>query len=240
MKKALQITRNVLVWLVVAVAVGMMVFTLVSVNVFDQNERNIFGFKFYIVQTGSMSATDFAAGDVIVSKNVDPETLAEGDVITFISQDPQCFGETVTHKIRRLTTDEKGRPGFITYGTTTDTDDETVVTYEFVVGKYVGSLPKLGTFFAFLKTAPGYVICILVPFLLLIISQGVNCVNLFRQYKKEQVDEVKAEREKLKEEREESRRMMEELMALKAQLEKKESGEETPPDPVSEEKKTDE
>ena len=240
MKKTLHIAKIALVWLVVAIAVGMMVFTLISVNTFDQNERNLFGFKFFIVRTDSMAATDFDAGDVVISKNVDPTTLVEGDIITFISQDPDSFGETITHKIRRLTTDEKGRAGFVTYGTTKDTDDNTVVTHGYVVGKYVCSIPKLGLFFAFLKTPWGYVACILLPFLLLILSQAFNCVKLFREYKREQVDEVKAERAKLEEERAESRRMMEELLALKAQLEKKESGEETPPDPVSEEKKTDE
>jgi signal peptidase len=236
MKKALQITKNVLVWLVVAVAAGMMVFTLISVNTFDQNDRNLFGFKFFIVRTDSMAATDFDAGDVIISKSIKPEDLVEGDIITFVSTDSASFGETITHKIRRLTTDENGKPGFVTYGTTTDTDDATVVTYEYVVGKYVGSIPKLGTFFSYLKTPLGYVFCILIPFLLLIVSQGVNCIRIFRQYKKEQVDEVKAERAKLEEERAESRRMMEELLALKAQLEKKEGGESPPKAPESEEK----
>lgn len=239
MKKALQIIKNVLVWLVVAVAAGMMIFTLISVNTFDQNDRNLFGLKFFIVRTDSMAATDFDAGDVIISKKVDPAKLEEGDIITFVSTDPMSFGETITHKIRRLTTDERGAPGFVTYGTTTDTDDPSIVTYEYVVGKYVTSIPKLGTFFAYLKTPLGYVFCILIPFLLLILSQAVNCVRIFRQYKKEQVDEVKAERAKLEEERAEAQRMMQELMALKAELTKKEGGEEPPP-PAPSEEKTDE
>ena len=240
MKKALQITKTILVWLVVAIAVGMMIFTLISVSTFDQTERNLFGFKFFIVTSDSMSATDFDAGDIAISKNVDPTILKEGDIITFLSQDPNSFGEVITHKIRRLTTDANGRPGFVTYGTTTDTDDETVVTHEYVVGQYVGRIPKVGSFFQFLKTTPGYIICILVPFLLLILSQGLNCVRLFRQYKKEQMDEMKAERAKIEEERAESQRMMAELLELKAQLAKKD-GEETPPaDPASEDNTTDE
>jgi len=240
MKKALQITKTVLVWLVVAIAVGMMIFTLISVNTFDQTERNVFGFKFFIVQTDSMSATDFDAGDIAISKNVDPKTLKEGDIITFLSQDHDNFGEVVTHKIRRLTTDANGRPGFVTYGTTTDTDDRTVVTHEYVVGQYVGRIPKVGSFFMFLKTTPGYILCILLPFLLLILSQGLNCIRLFRQYKKEQMDEIKAEREKIEQERAESQRMMAELLELKARL-AKQDGESTPPaDPASEDSTTDE
>lgn len=240
MKKALQITKTVLVWLVVAIAVGMMIFTLISVSTFDKTDRNIFGFKFFIVTSDSMAATDFDAGDIAISKNVDPKTLKEGDIITFLSQDHDNFGEVVTHKIRRLTTDANGRPGFVTYGTTTDTDDRTVVTHEYVVGQYVGRIPKVGSFFMFLKTTPGYILCILLPFLLLILSQGLNCIRLFRQYKKEQMDEMKAEREKIEQERAESQRMMAELLELKARL-AKQDGESTPPaDPASEDSTTDE
>ena len=75
MKKALQITKTVLVWIVVAIAVGMMIFTLISVSTFDKTDRNIFGFKFFIVTSDSMSATDFDAGDIAISKNIDPKTL---------------------------------------------------------------------------------------------------------------------------------------------------------------------
>lgn len=55
---------------------------------------------------------------MILVKEVDPSTLKEGDIITFMSQDTDSFGETITHKIRKLTTDAEGNPGFITYGTT--------------------------------------------------------------------------------------------------------------------------
>ena len=240
MKKALQIIKTILVWLIVAVAVGMIIFTLISVNTFDKTDRNVFGFKFFIVTSDSMSATDFDAGDIAISQNVDPKTLREGDIITFLSQDPNSFGEVITHKIRSLTTDTNGRPGFVTYGTTTNTDDETIVTHEYVVGKYVGRIPKVGLFFQFLKTTPGYIVFILIPFLLLILSQGLNCIRLFRQYKKEQMDEMKVEREKIEQERAESQRMMAELLEIKAQLAKKDGEQTSPKNPVSEDSKTDE
>lgn len=238
MKKALQITKTVLLWLVVAIAVGMMIFTLISVNTFDQTDRNIFGFKFFIVTSDSMSATDFDAGDIVISKEVDITTLKEGDIITFISQSSLNYGETVTHKIREVTRDIDGSIAFVTYGTTTDTNDDTLATI--IVGKYVGRIPKLGSFFLFLKTTPGYLICILVPFLLLILSQGINCIRLFRQYKKEQMEEMKAERAKIEEERAESQRMMAELLELKAQLAKKDIEQMPSGDSVSEDNKTDE
>lgn len=216
--KALRIIRPVLTWLVVAVAAFMMVFTIISVTTFNRADRSLFGRKAFIVLSDSMSKTDFNAGDLVLVKEVDPSTLQVGDIIAYTSQNSSNFGETVTHKIRALTTNENGEPGFITYGTTTDTDDETVVTYPFVLGKYTGRLAGVGKFFMFLKTTPGYIACILVPFLVLILIEGIRCVQLFRQYKAEQQSELKKEREKLESERKETQQMMEELLALKAQL----------------------
>lgn len=219
MNKALNIIKTTFVWLVVLLAVSMMIFTVISVTTFNRNDRDLFGFKMYIVNSDSMAATDFNAGSLILVKEVDPATLKEGDIITFMSQDTDSFGETVTHKIRKVTTDAEGNPGFVTYGTTTDTDDETIVTYPYVLGQYKSHIPGLGTFFNFLKTTPGYFVCIFTPFMLIILYEGVKFFNLFRRYKKEQMEEMQAEKDKIEAEKAENAKMLEELRALKAQLE---------------------
>lgn len=216
---------KILTWIFAILAIAMMVFTIVSVNTFDQADRSLFGYKAFIVLSDSMSATDFSAGDLALVKEVDPSTLQEGDIITYQSTADENYGEIVTHKIRSLTTDENGNPGFITYGTTTDTDDPKVVTYSDVVGQYQFALPKVGTFFNFLKTVPGYIVCILVPFLILIIMQGANTVYLFRKYKRQEMKEIQHERRQLEEERKKSQQMMEELLELKRQMNTNENAE---------------
>ena len=216
--KALKIIRSIFVWLIVALAAAMMIFTIVSVSTFDRADRNLFGYKAFIVLSDSMSKTDFSAGDLVLVKEVDPSTLKEGDIIAYTSQNTSNYGETVTHKIRKLTTDASGEPGFITYGTTTDTDDETVVTYPYVLGKYSLHIPKVGSFFQFLKTTPGYIVCILMPFLLLILLEGIRCIRLFKKYKSEQQAELQAERDKIEADRAETQRMMQELLQMKAQM----------------------
>ena len=219
MKKALSIIKTTFVWLMVLLAVTMMIFTVISCTTFNRNDRSLFGFKMYIVNSDSMAATDFNAGSLILVKEVDPSTLKEGDIITFMSQDTDSFGETITHKIRKLTTDAEGNPGFVTYGTTTGVDDETIVTYPYVLGQYQRHIPGIGTFFNFLKTTPGYFVCIFTPFMLIILYEGVKFFNLFRRYKKEQMEEMQAERDKIEAEKIENAKMLEELRALKAQLE---------------------
>ena len=216
--KVLKVLRVVVTWLLVIAAAGMMIFTVVSVSTFDRADRNLFGYKAFIVLSVSMSKTDFSAGDLVLVKEVDASTLKEGDIIAYTSQNTSNYGETVTHKIRKLTTDANGEPGFVTYGTTTDTDDETIVTYSYVLGKYATHIPKVGTFFQFLKTTPGYIVCILVPFLLLILIEGVRCIRLFHKYKAEQQAELQAERDQIEAERAENQKMMQELLAMKAQM----------------------
>lgn len=223
--KALKIIRSIFVWLMVALAVFMMIFTIISVSTFDRADRNLFGYKAFIVLSDSMSKTDFSAGDLVLVKEVDPSTLKEGDIIAYTSQNTSNYGETVTHKIRKLTTDANGEPGFVTYGTTTDTDDETVVTYPYVLGKYSSHIPKVGAFFQFLKSTPGYIVCVLIPFLLLILLEGVRCIRLFRKYKAEQQAELQAERDKIEADRAETQRMMQELLAMKAQMAQSNGGE---------------
>lgn len=207
-----------MVWVVVAIAVFMMIFTIVSVNTFNRNDRDLFGHRFYIVLSDSMSATGIDAGDLVVIKEVDPTTLEEGDIIAYQSQNSENYGATVTHMIRSKTRDANGNPGFITYGTTTGVDDETVVTYPFILGEYQLALPKVGTFFQFLKTPQGYIVCILIPFLLLILYQGLNCVKLFKLYKAEQMEELQAEKDALEAQRKQSEDMMAQLLAMQQMM----------------------
>ena len=88
MKKTLNIIKTTVVWLIVALAVFMMVFTIVSVTTFNRNDRDLFGYRVYVVNSDSMAATDFNAGDLIFVKETDPTTLQPGDIITFVSQEP--------------------------------------------------------------------------------------------------------------------------------------------------------
>ena len=214
MKKAVNAIINVLSTLMMVVAVCVMIFTIVSVNTFNRQDRSLMGYKAFIVLSDSMSATDFDAGDLVLTKDVNPAELQEGDIIAYISENPDNYGEVVTHKIRTVNSDGT----FTTYGTTTDTDDAYPVSWEQVLGKYDKAIPKVGAFFNFLKTTPGYICCIFVPFALLIMMQGLNTVKLFKQYKREQQEDIDRQKAELEQERLETKAMMEELLAMKREM----------------------
>ena len=250
-KKLVNIGAKVITWLLIAFTVFMMIFTIVTVTTVDRNDRSIFGVKFYIVQTDSMSKSEnnkdmdihFNAGDIVLIKDLSDNEKAElkaGDVIAFLSTNSVSYGETVTHMIREVKYNDEGKiVGFVTYGTNTGTNDEKVVEPEYILGKYTGKLPGVGNFFAFVKSTPGYIVCILVPFLLLILYNGVNVIRLFRRYKKEQTAVMEAERAEIAEERKKNEDMLRELQALKEQLEIQNGGTPTDAPPTSTEDNSD-
>lgn len=218
-RKVVNVASLILKILIMVFTIVVLVFTVLSATMFERVDRKIFGYRMLIVLSDSMSATDFDSGDLIFVRDVDPATLKEGDIITFQSKDPKSYGEIITHKIRRLTTDDKGNPGFVTYGTSRDNDDDTIVTYAFVYGKYVGKIAGVGDVLNFLQRPVGYVVCILLPFCLLMGWQAFNLVMLFKRHKQQQQEELEAERSKHEADRAEAEKMKEELMALRAQLE---------------------
>ncbi len=177
--KVLSVIKEIFTWTILVVALLSTITTVVLVSSSNQNGYQIFKSRFYIARTDSMSATDFSAGDLVICKKVNKEDLKEGDIITFVSKSVKNYGQTITHKIRKITQDVNGERAFVTYGTTTNTDDEALATE--VLGKYVGKIKGVGKFIVFSKTPLGYILLIFLPFSILITVQAINCVKLLKE-----------------------------------------------------------
>ena len=208
-KKALKITGNVLTGIVAVLVVVMTVLTVFSMVFNRDGTASVFGVQAYVVQSDSMTP-EFAAGDVIFSEEVNPEELVAGDIITFISRDSASYGQTITHCIREVTT-HNGELAFITYGIATGVDDGTPAAASDVLGRYAFRIAGLGSFFEFLKSVPGYICCILLPFLVVIGLQVYNIVVAVRQNRAEKRREAEEERDRVK-------KLEEELASLRAQV----------------------
>ena len=77
----------------------------------------VFGYQFYVVQSGSMEPT-FNIGTVILSKiPAEPSKLKKGDVVTFTNE-----GMTITHRIIEVINDN----GTIKYKTKGDNPENSV------------------------------------------------------------------------------------------------------------------
>lgn len=218
-KKALKITGNVLTVAVAILVVIMTVLTVFSMVFNRDGTARVFGVQAYVVQSDSMTP-EFAAGDVIFSEEVNPEELVAGDIITFISRDSASYGQTITHCIREVTT-HNGELAFITYGIATGVDDGTPAAASDVLGRYAFRIAGLGSFFEFLKSVPGYIVCILLPFLVIIGLQIANIVSAVRAARTEKAAAAAAERSRVE-------ALEEEVARLRAQVGGASVGAQTP------------
>jgi len=129
--------------------------------------HGIQGVRAFIVSSGSMEPT-ISTGSLIVTKSVQPSTLQNGDVITFIP--PIATREFVTHRIAHITENE--RVTIIkTKGDANTSVDGWTVAGGGVVGKEVVSIPYLGYVFSFTQSKIGLVLFILIPAVYIIYTE---------------------------------------------------------------------
>lgn len=150
----------------------------------EKNGKEIFGHKLLIVESSSMSlsATSedesifFNEGDLIIIKVINESTdIKVGDVITFVSYNPESMGKTISHKVRSIKTSVSGKVlGYETYGINTGVSDSVLVEPSTILGVYANKVPNVGKVFRFLKTPAGFFLSISVPCLLLIIFFSIK------------------------------------------------------------------
>ena len=160
----------------------------------------------YTIISGSMLPT-IKVYDVVVNLRVDdPSKLHEGDVITFISQSKINYGDTITHRINKITYDN-GTYYFTTKGDNNLVPDESPVEFNNIIGKVILKIPQLGQAQFFLLKQGSKLFLILIPSFGILIYDLLKMLNLVDTKKK--VDRSleikenklsKEEEEKLKEE----------------------------------------
>ena len=185
-KKICSVGLTIIAWLSFFAAVFLCVAVIfASLSSTDtSNGRPVFGHRLLIVNSDSMSKSElsqnepifFTTNDLIVIKEIDnPSDIAVGDVITFISCNPDSAGEVISHKVRSIKRTDKGDLlGFETYGINTGVSDLAVVEPSAVIGKYVFKISNLANMFRFFKQPAGFFTAILIPCLLLLIFYSIR------------------------------------------------------------------
>ena len=148
-----------------------------------------------IVLTDSMYP-EIKSGDVIVCREVDPEDIEVGDVISFY--DPAGNGTSVvTHKVIEIV-EEDGERLFRTRGTNNNTDDRLPVHEDKVIAEYTGTrIPAAGNIAIFMQSTAGLIVCVIVP-IVLFVGYDILRRRLYEKNKADDVEALKAELEALK------------------------------------------
>jgi signal peptidase len=164
---------------------------------------------------------EFQAGDIIISKKVDVNTLEVGDIITYYSNDPSQT--VVTHKIVRF--EEKNNKTYIvTKGINSQNEDSYLVNPANVLGLYKFSLPKAGFVFQFIRKPLGFILVIIIPLLILLVLSGIRIIKIAKAYKLEAKRVLEEKDALIEEERKKNLEILEEIRILKEQLQNGNNG----------------
>ncbi len=127
----------------------------------------LFGLQVYTVLSGSMEPT-YHTGSLIYVKKVDPYTIRDGQVITFMLDE----NTIATHRVVGVVPDEEDSTvvRFRTKGDANETEDGGLVHYKNVIGTPVFTIPYLGFVANYIQHPPGMYVAISAGAVLLMLT----------------------------------------------------------------------
>lgn len=128
---------------------------------------NVFGYKFFIITSGSMEPT-IKVSDFIIIKEIKPEDVKIEDVITY--KENSIF---VTHRVIDIYK-ENGRFHYVTKGDNNNVQDDRNVIGSDIEGKFITRVPMLGNIISFIQRPIGLVILIAIPIIFTLINQKIE------------------------------------------------------------------
>jgi signal peptidase len=155
---------------------------------------------------------EYMVGDLIYVKKVDPGTIREGDVITFIVNEDLIVG---THRVVRVDAENQR---FYTKGDANDVEDGEPVHFNNVIGVPQFSIPLLGYVSDFVQNPPGMYITIGVGVLLILIVFIPDMVSKKKNTEDAEIADTPTE---MTAANEENKRLKAELKKLRAEMKDK-------------------
>ncbi|MBS4022816.1 MAG: signal peptidase I [Dethiobacter sp.] len=159
------------------IVIAFLVFFLVQSRLSGQPPA-VAGHQMYIVLSGSMSPA-FDTGSLVLVKPVDPETITEGDIITFRGTGTSTT--MLTHRV--IGVNKEGDLSFYTRGDANQVDDPIPVAARNVIGRVSFAIPYAGYVMDFARTKKGLLTIVIIPGIFVII---LELRNLFRYAVKEE------------------------------------------------------
>lgn len=167
MKKFLRIFKDILFVLIV------LVMCVIIVAVSKGYHPKIAGYQLLRVLTYSMSPA-IEENSLIIIREVPEEEIQVGDVITFVSEDPDLMGFYNTHRVNSIEVNEEtGEKRYITKGDMNTYIDVYPVSYEQIAGKYCYTIPFgqiIGQAIAALADQRVYFVFIMLPLMICFLS----------------------------------------------------------------------
>lgn len=177
----LQRQVSLLVTVLLVLAVALCLYTVVQV--LSHGYVNLGGFMMFRVVTGSMEPT-IPVGALLITKQVDIETVRVDDIVCFHTQASEIWGKIVTHRVVGIWEAETGGILLETKGDANLVADGYFVDRMNFVGKVIwhtGDGSVLATILSLFTSKIGFLGCIVLPSLLLSAMILKDSVGSIRQ-----------------------------------------------------------
>ena len=159
------------------------IYVMVQAKAKPNSVPSIFGYKPFIVLSGSME-TEIYVGDLVIVKEVDPSTLEVNDIIAF--RDSENL--VTTHRIINIVNTDKGKC-FETKGDNNNTKDDSIVCPDSVEGKYHSKISKIGNAILFIQQPLGFAVMMMSIFIICIFIYLISNRNINKQISDDELKE---------------------------------------------------
>ena len=141
----------------------------------------IFGYKAFVISSGSMEPT-LNIGDIVIIKETKQEQISKGNIITFRKD-----GYNITHRINDII-EKDGEKYYQTKGDKNTTTDADLVKYEEIEGVYVFKIDKIGSIITYAQNTTTIIIIVCVIYLIYRISAEKDDRKIARHEKRKEYE----------------------------------------------------
>ena len=188
--------------IILLIILAVNIWIMIQTKLHPNKVPSVFGYKPFIVASGSMES-ELEIGDLVFVKMVDAKELKVNDIIAF--RDPKNF--VTTHRIVKEVQDGSQRC-FRTKGDNNNAEDVLMVCPEQIEGKYIKKFSRVGYVILFIQKPLGFtvlmltitIICLLIYFSSTEEKNKISEEELkeFEEYKKEKIKKLEKEKKNKK------------------------------------------
>ena len=183
-KKILNIVGNIVFYVILISLISISFIMVKSAK--DGKQPSVMGNKFFTVMTGSMQPT-IMVGDLVVVKEMPPQQIKAGDIITFKSENSENI---TTHRVKEVLNNGITIK-YITQGDANNVKDPSPINSEFLIGKVIKCVPKVGRIMSFMKSH----LMMILGFVLVLVL--LSFIGKITKKKLKAIDEEEKAKEKL-------------------------------------------
>lgn len=165
--KTINIIMSIIRVLIVIILVGFII--VVCLQRISDNKISFFNYRLFTVISGSMKPK-YNIGDVLISKEVEPSKIKEGDTISYLGTSGNFRGKVITHQVTGIKRDENGKYIFNAKGLANAIEDDPV-SEEQLYGVVIYKSFLLSTIYKIVSTGIGFMLFIAIPLMFIIGSE---------------------------------------------------------------------